>query len=169
MEKLGIDSFLIAVQIINFGLLLYVLKRVLYKPVLKAIAARQKKIAAIDKEKQKFEKQKEEFEKKTQKLLRAMRKEKQEIVEEAKKEATTQRKETLEKANYQAKEIIKKAKLQVEKEKLEALKQVNQKSSKLAIVIVEKMMGDILSKSAKKKSVQLAIKQLERLSKENGN
>ena len=37
MEKLGIDPFSIGVQVVNFFLLLFVLKKFLYKPVVDMI------------------------------------------------------------------------------------------------------------------------------------
>ncbi|HMR03616.1 MAG TPA: F0F1 ATP synthase subunit B, partial [Candidatus Competibacter phosphatis] len=41
-----IDWFTVAAQIVNFLLLVWLLKRFLYRPVLDAMAARQQKIAA---------------------------------------------------------------------------------------------------------------------------
>jgi len=44
MEKLGIDAQLIVLQAINFAILLYVLNRFLYKPVLGMLAKRKEQI-----------------------------------------------------------------------------------------------------------------------------
>ena len=44
MESLGIDLKLIIIQIINFGLLLFLLTKFLYKPILRLLDERKKKI-----------------------------------------------------------------------------------------------------------------------------
>jgi len=55
MEQLGIDPLLILVQIINFGLLLFILKKVLYKPVISAIKDREEKSDKLEKQYQEIE------------------------------------------------------------------------------------------------------------------
>jgi|SRR3989344_6870861 len=116
MEKLGIDPLLIAVQIINFVLLLIILRKVLYKPVLTAIKNRQKELNDIDVAKYEIEKSKQEMERKEKEILANAQKEKRELILAAKREAEAERKKILEKANNQAKEILSGTKRQVERD-----------------------------------------------------
>lgn len=67
LEKIGINPVSLIAQIINFGLLLFILSKLLYKPVLRLFDERAKKIAqglkaAEDslKEKEKIEEMKKE-------------------------------------------------------------------------------------------------------------
>src|SRR3989344_4517131 len=87
MEKLGIDLKLILVQIVNFGLLLFILKKVLYKPVLEYIKKRREELEANEKEKGVIEKAKLELVLKEKKILADTLKEKEEILKNAKREA----------------------------------------------------------------------------------
>jgi len=106
MEKLGIDYKLIIIQIINFGLLLFILKKVLYKPVLEAIKKRKEILSSIEKERLEIEKIRRETEEKQSQILSSAQKEKRELILAAKKEAEAERRRIIERANRQAKEIL---------------------------------------------------------------
>src|SRR4030067_1268004 len=106
MEKLGIDPILILVQIINFSLLLYILKRVLYKPVLKAIKDRREKLESIDKDKKTLEEEKEKFEKEKSQKLKSIELDRKKVLDEARKQAEEKAKKIIEDVNRRSKEII---------------------------------------------------------------
>ena len=117
MEKLGIDLKLIIVQIINFGLLFYILKKVLYKPVLSVIKKRHDDLANLGKEKQNFEKIKKEVEEKEKETLLKTQKERKDLLLSAKREIEVERKRIIEKANQEAKEILIGTKRQIERDR----------------------------------------------------
>ena len=117
MEKLGIDPLLIAVQIINFVLLLIILKKVLYKPILMAMKNRQKELEDIGVKSGEIEKARLDLEKKEKEIISNAQKEKRELVLAAKREAEVQRKKIIEKANAQAKEILTGTKKQLERDR----------------------------------------------------
>ncbi|KKQ43518.1 MAG: ATP synthase subunit b [Microgenomates group bacterium GW2011_GWC1_37_8] len=116
MEKLGIDPILISVQIINFILLLIILKKVLYKPILTAMKNRQKELEGIDTKNSEIDKVRADLEKKEKEILTNAQKEKKELILTAKREAETQRLRIIEKANRQAKEILAGTKKQIERD-----------------------------------------------------
>lgn len=113
MEKLGIDPLLILVQIVNFVLLLVILKKVLYKPILSAMKIRQRELEDSEKRAVETEKAKEELEREKRETLVRMQKEGNNIIAAAKRDAEAERKKILEKANRQAKEIVVGAKKQL--------------------------------------------------------
>lgn len=117
MEKLGIDFKLIVVQIINFGLLLFILKRVLYKPLLEVIKKKNEETASIDKGKQDLEISKKSIEEKEKEILLKTQKERKDLLLSAKREIESERKKIIEKANLDAKEILLGTKKQVERDK----------------------------------------------------
>ena len=117
MEKLGIDPLLIAVQIINFILLLVILKKVLYKPIIAAIKDRAKELEDIEKKSLEVEKTGKETEKKLAEILASAQKEKKELVLSAKREGEAERKKIIEKANREAKEILIGTKKQIERDR----------------------------------------------------
>ena len=102
-----IDWFTVIAQIINFVILVWLLKRFLYKPVLEAMDAREKKIAAqlrdaaaqkveAEKQHESFRGAQEEFAKQKQSLLHAVEEEaaatRQRLMEETREEVQTLRK-----------------------------------------------------------------------------
>ena len=93
-----IDWFTVAAQGVNFLVLVWLLKRFLYKPVLDAIAAREKRIAdqiadaaakeaEAQKEQGNFQKKNDEFESQKARLMEETRKEAKEIHQQLLKEA----------------------------------------------------------------------------------
>ncbi|NCB49755.1 MAG: hypothetical protein EOM53_03660 [Alphaproteobacteria bacterium] len=103
---MGIDLLTFTAQIINLFVLMWLLKRFLYRPVLKMVEERQTKINARIEEAVSL-KEKAEIEKKTyENQIQSLQKEKESLLEKARKESETL-KETL----------SKKAKVDVEKEK----------------------------------------------------
>src|ERR1700722_5731095 len=93
-----IDWFTVAAQILNFLVFMWLLKRFLYKPILDAIAAREKNIAdqLADANTKKAEAQKEQddFKQKSD----AFDKQKAELMSNAKKEADASRDRLLKEA-----------------------------------------------------------------------
>ncbi|MDQ1251279.1 MAG: F-type H+-transporting ATPase subunit b [Euryarchaeota archaeon] len=98
-----IDWFTVFAQLLNFLILVWLLKRFLYKPILKAIDAREKKVAdeladadakeaEAQKEKEEFKRKNEEFDQQRATLLSKtkdeVKAERQRLLEEARKEAS---------------------------------------------------------------------------------
>lgn len=118
-EKLGIDWKLLSFQIANFLLLLFILRRVLYKPVLNFLEARRKKIEEGLEKAERFEAE--------WLRIKDIQKEK---VEETEKEAV---------------KIMEKARLDAEKRGKEIVFSAQQKSEK----IIEETQKDILLEKEK--------------------
>jgi len=102
MESLGLDIKLLVAQIINFGILFFVLKKLLYKPIIKILddrkhaieesLANSKKIAEElekleDKKAAVIENIQSQAKKDKEKLITLAQEEKRKIVDEAKKTA----------------------------------------------------------------------------------
>ena len=90
MENLGLDWKVLVAQIVNFGLLLILLKKYLYQPLVKAIDDRNKKISGALDDSKKIEEKLKNIESKEVELLNLARqkakKERDEMVEIALKE-----------------------------------------------------------------------------------
>ena len=163
MEKLGIDTTLIVVQIINFGLLMLILKKVLYKPIIKALKEREEKLNNIEISKSKMDKTMAEFEDEKATLLKSVSAQKKGLEAEAKRQAQEERKQIIEKANSEAKEIIKKATSEAAKLQDKAIKQMRRDMKALALDAAQEAIADLLDKDAQKKSISAAAKKLEKL------
>lgn len=116
MEKLGIDLKLLVVQIVNFVLLLFILKKVMYKPILEAIKKRKEELDLVEKQKNDIENSKKDLEIKQKKIISDALNEKDDILKNAKREAEAGKKRIIEKANMEAKELLQGTKRQIERD-----------------------------------------------------
>lgn len=155
-----INWFTVIAQVINFLVLVWLLKRFLYKPILKAIDEREKKIAAqikdaddkkaaAIKEQDDFKKKNDDFDQQKKELMdKAVadtNAEKNKLLEAAKNDANTLRSD-LEKATKENQE----------NQNIE----IEQKIQKEVFAITRKALTDIASLSLEEQSVNTFIKRL---------
>lgn len=162
MEKLGIDPMLIGVQILNFGILMLILKKVLYKPVIDALKKReadlsinQKRDEELNQKAEKFEIQKNENIAKSQKELKT-------AISEATIKADEKKKEIIKKANDQAKTIIEKATKEASRQQERLEKSFDKKVQDAARIMAQKALSESLDTNTKKKSVEAVLKRLKK-------
>lgn len=169
MEKLGTDPILIAVQIVNFGLLLFLLKVFLYKPILKKIEERRQKLMTIDKERELLDKKILDFEEKRATIINTAKKERDQIIEEAKHLAEIERGKIIEKANLSTRDLLTKVSLQIESERERAQKEIDTKVLNLSLAIARKITKRLMIGKIQQRSVGYAIKELRKMKLANEN
>ena len=148
MESLGIQPIPFLLQALNFLILLLVLKKFLYKPILQMLAERKKKIEEgvefSEKTKAEIENYpKSKLDKTNKKTKKAAKKQEAEIVDEA---------------NVQAQEINARARRDSEALKEELEKELKVKAVEIAEKIVEKVIKESLSESAHKALIDRKLK-----------
>ncbi|MBU1164318.1 F0F1 ATP synthase subunit B [Patescibacteria group bacterium] len=160
IEKLGIDWRLIIAQMVNFLILLAVLYKFLYKPVLKMLTDRTKKIeqGIKDAERIKDELVKAETQKE-QKIL-AAKKEAESIVLSAQKVAEENRQKYLAQTKKEAQEVVDKAKVQIANEKEKMIKEVRADVSDMVAMATNKVLEDVVDEEVDKKVVEHTISKL---------
>lgn len=145
MGKLGLNGSLLLMQIIHFGLLLWLLNHFLYKPVQGVLEKRRKRIeealAAADAAKMEAEQQKAEFEAK----LEAERRAAQEKVAEATRSSEKIGQEILAQAKAEAEEIRAQALAEAEKEKERLLRSARKEIAELALLAAKRVVGESMS------------------------
>jgi F-type H+-transporting ATPase subunit b len=146
MEALGIDWKIIIVQVINFGLLVFVLNKFLYKPVLNAINKKNKEFSDIEDGKEDVEKQKKTLDQERERLMKAVQAEKREILKDARLDAGKLKKEALEKAEKQSRSLLEKAKKDVEAEKKTLKKNYEKAVLESSFAIAQKVIGNKVDK-----------------------
>lgn len=162
-----INWFTVIAQIVNFLILVWLLKRFLYKPVLNAIDAREKKISAqlkdaaakkaeANKEQEVFRKKNEDFDKervtKMNKVREEVDSEKQRLFEEVREEATTMR------SKYDA--LLK----HQEQEISDTLKS---KTKEEVFAIAGKTLADLANTNLEEQVINVFIKRIRELEDEN--
>lgn len=161
MENLGIDLKLLIAQIVNFAIIVVVLSKFLYKPILAMLAKRKKEIdeglALTEKMRTEEERQQE----KRQKMLAITRREAQDILEESRKQAKVEEKEIVEMAHKEAEAIVVKGKADVERIRLAMQKDIQKSAIMLAIAMTERLLIKIISPEEKHKLIASNIKDIE--------
>jgi F-type H+-transporting ATPase subunit b len=155
-----INWFTVVAQAINFVVLVWLLKRFLYKPVLKAVDAREKKIAsqlkAAEDKKAAAEKEQDDFRKKNEDFDRL----KKGMMDKAVADSNTERDQLIEVAKKDAGVL----RTSLEKAIQDSMKSQNdgiaQKTQEQVFAITRKALRDIASVSLEEESVNTFINRL---------
>lgn len=155
-----IDATLFA-QIINFLILVAVLTKVAYKPLVKALTDRQLRIensiAAADKEKALAEELKQEHERQ----LANARTQAQAIIDKAEKFAAAKRDEELEQTRLECARMLSKAQEEITRERDQAMADMRSEVVSLSIAAASKIIGDNMTSAANTKLVEGFITKLD--------
>jgi len=158
-----IDWFTVGAQILNFLVLVYLLKRFLYKPIIRAMDEREKKIAArleeADQKRQEAEQEVESYRDKNRKLDE----EREEILNEAKEEAENRKRELVSAAREDVKRLESKWKESVQEEIDSFLNELRRKTGKQVCEIARKALSDISNGDLQKHMIDVFIERLKGL------
>ena len=164
MEKLGVELPLLITQIINFVIMVFILTKLLYKPILKALDERKRKISESLKLADSLKDEEFALNKRKLEVVANAQATGREIIEQAKKDAALLKEEMM----VQGKVNVLELKLKMEKElksNYEDLeKQLSLNTVTIAVEMVKKLIPEIMSEE---KQHQLVIKQLKLLEKKH--
>lgn len=159
-EKLGLDGKLIIAQIVNFILLLIILQKLAYRPVLKMLEERSKKIEKSLKQAEKIEKELKNTEEIKLAEIKKAKEESQKIINEAIKSSEKKSQEALEKIKIKTQEVVERAKREIRLEKENSIKEAKKEISDIALRIATKIMGNNIDDSRQKKLVDEALSRI---------
>jgi F-type H+-transporting ATPase subunit b len=165
MKELGIEPILLLAQIVNFGIVFFVLKKYLYKPLLAMLDKRKHEIEEGLISAQKAAKQEEKLKEKEADLLLSAKKDAKAVVDQAKKQLEEQKKQILADAHKQAAEILAKAKVQAENVAKSQEESMKNEAVELAIAMVAKVLPDVLSEGDHRKILSAKLKDIEKATK----
>jgi len=158
-----IDWFTVIAQIINFLILVWLLKRFLYKPILKAIEERENKIASQleDAESKKVEagKEQDEFRQKNEDFERK----KKELMKNAIEESDEKRQKLLEEARNEANDFRSQLKRSSEEDQQNLSQEIEQKVQQEVFAITRKTLSDLASMDLEEQTVRVFIRRLNEL------
>lgn len=163
-ENLEIKWQLLAAQAVNFFILLFLLKKFLYKPILKFLRERRQSIEEGLKKSELAERQFKEFREVQAKELAKTRQEAQRIVDEAKKRAEQAQKQMLAAGKAQAEALFIKAEKDIEQVKNQRLAEAEKEIGRLAIEGLEYMLKEKVSEEKKSSLQDEAIQHIKSLS-----
>ena len=146
MDRLGISPGLLLSQIVNFLLLIVILRLVLYEPVLKMLEQRRERIAQSMRDAERVAAAAQEAEADKSKVLDAARREAGEIRSQAARDAEKIAQEIRSRAEQEATDIRMKAQEDAQKQVSVAMTDANKQIAELAILATEQLLGRELAK-----------------------
>ncbi|MGD8400493.1 MAG: F0F1 ATP synthase subunit B [Bacillota bacterium] len=162
MEKIGIEYGTMIVMVINFGILIAVLIRLLYRPIQGILEQRRQKIVRdLDDAKTAKEKA-EQLHHQAQIILEEAHVEAYETVEKSKLEAERLREELLKQATKEVDRLRQRANAEIERSKLIARDEIRNEAVNLALMAVTKILGTHLSQEMDTEMIQSVIDDLEK-------
>jgi len=161
MEKLGIEPNLLLAQIVNFVIIILVLTKLLYKPILNLLEKRKKEIEAGLALTEKMRLEDEKLKAKKSKVLEEARQEAQTIVEAARRQAEEQEKEIIARGQDKAQEIITKAKEEISVLHKELAGDLRREAVGLAGTMVKHLLAELLGERDQHRLIDKKLRQLE--------
>lgn len=159
-----IDWFTVGAQAINFLVLVWLMKRFLYRPVLDAIDAREQRIAAqlaqadarhaeATRERDEFQKKNEEFERQRAALLR-----------QATEEARVERQRLMEESRQAADELRARREDALNREQKKLQSEITRRTQEEVFAIARKTLNDLAGASLEERMSEAFVRQVRTLS-----
>lgn len=139
IQAIGLDAKLITAQVVNFLVVLAVLKFFAFKPIVNTLMQRRKRISDALKHADQIERDKRELEEKTTKLLAKTRIQAGAIISEARTQAAALRRETNDELKQERERMIDEAKQEIEQQLAQSIEQGRKHLSYLAVKLAERI------------------------------
>jgi F-type H+-transporting ATPase subunit b len=158
IKTFHIDIKLIIAQAVNFGIVLLVLWKFAYKPILKTLNDRSSKIEKGIKDAENSGVKLAEMEKKEKEVLLEAREEAQKIIQQSEKTALRNAKDLEIAAKVQSEKALEDAKKQIEQEKNKAVKEAKSEIAQLVMSATEKIIGEKMNGTKDKELIEKSLK-----------
>jgi F-type H+-transporting ATPase subunit b len=161
-----IDWFTVGAQVVNFLILVWLLKRFLYRPILDAIDAREKRIAeeladAATKQSQ-ARKQRDEFQRKNEEFDQ----QREELLNKAKDEGTAARQRLIEEARLAADDLRARQKDALKREQMSLNDEIGRRTQEEVFAIARKTLTDLAGTSLEERMSEAFTHRLRELNDE---
>ncbi len=160
LNQFGIQPILLAAQVVNFAILLFILKKFAYGPILKVLEERKQKIADSLKNAEEIEKKLLQTEEDREQELEKAAKEAQRILEDAVSSATQIVAEAHGKASSDIEEMVKKAHEQIKQDRERMQSEIRTELADLVVTSLEKVTGKILTSKDQKELVDKTVREI---------
>ncbi|MCL5958081.1 MAG: F0F1 ATP synthase subunit B [Chloroflexi bacterium] len=164
MEQLGINVQGLVAQIINFFLLLVILRAVAYKPITRMLDQRAAKIRDSMENAEQIKLQLARAQEDYAAHIDQARKDAQSIVSQANQMAERVRQEAQSQARQEAEQFLSKAEAQIERDKRQAISELRKEVADLAILAAGKVVGKSLDDKAHYAVIEQVLSESDKLS-----
>lgn len=160
LGTLGINFKIFIAQLINFGIVLLVLWKWAYKPIVKLLEERQEKIEKSVKQAAHIEQRLVDIETEQQEIFTKAKQEAAAILDETRVQSDERKKILLEKAKDEVKTVIVQGKMQLQAQKEQMILEARQEIAQIAIEAARKILSESVDE---KKAQKLAESVFEKL------
>ena len=158
LEKLGVDWKLLLAQAVNFLVLLWVLKRFAYKPILKALEARTNKIEQGLKDAQASQAKLQGVIEEEKKILAAAREEARSILIEAEASAKKRDAMMLDETKQKIDRMIAETDKHLSEKQAKLLREAKEELAETVLLVTKKVLGDKVDASIDAEIIKQSLK-----------
>lgn len=158
--KLGIDLKLLLAQIVNFGILLFILTKLLYKPLLGLLDKRKEMIKKSVENAEKIEERLKKLEEEKDEVMANASKDAMVVLENAKKQAEEEHGKALEKAKREISGFADRYRAQLKEEKAQMMQEIRKEVAEMVIMSSEKILQKEFSKEDQRRLVNAINEEL---------
>ncbi|OGM24986.1 ATP synthase F0 subunit B [Candidatus Woesebacteria bacterium RIFCSPHIGHO2_02_FULL_38_9] len=151
MEKLGLELPLLITQVVNFAILVFLLQKLLYKPVLKILEERRKKVEEGIELSAKAKEELQNAQNESATIIKKASLEAVNILNEAKKEASLEKQKIVESGKKEITNLRAKHEEELAERYTELSQQVSKDVIAIATVMVQKLLPNLLNEKDRKK------------------
>ncbi|EKE19010.1 MAG: ATP synthase subunit b [uncultured bacterium] len=157
INALGLNVKILLAQLINFGVLVFVIYKFAYGPIMKVLDERQAKIEKGIDDAMEAGKKLVEIEEKEKSVLSEARKEAQEIIKKAQDVAEGSKAQIIEETKQEAVKIMQNTQKKIEQEREKIMGEVRGEISGLILAVTEKIIDEKMDGEKDKKLVENMI------------
>lgn len=160
LSALGLNVQILIAQFVNFAVLLFVLWKFGYKPMLKMLEERRKKIEKGVSDAELATKKLFEAEEKEIEVISKAKREALALIDKAKKEAGEKKNEIVASAKEEIGIVINQEKEKIQAEKAELLKSVKREVSSLVMISLEKVLKEKIDGKKDEALIKKVVREL---------
>src|SRR3989338_1873839 len=157
MEKLGLELPLLITQVVNFAILVFLLQKLLYKPVLKILEERRKKVEEGIELSAKAKEELQNAQNESATIIKKASLEAVNILNEAKKEASLEKQKIVESGKKEITNLRAKHEEELAERYTELSQQVSKDVIAIATVMVQKLLPNLIISKASFKYFDLSF------------
>lgn len=164
LKDFGVNPLLLIAQIVNFLVILFILKRFMYKPILSIIKKREDEIKKGIGDSEKAEKSLRDAQEKEKQILQKAQLKAEKIIGDAKLQADDVKAKIGEQTKKETQRMLMEARQTITQETKDAEERLTQKIGLIAIGLLEKSLAGIFGEKEQKVILKKASLELEKRS-----
>lgn len=159
LDSLGISWQGLVVQLVNFGILLFLLGKFAYRPIMRMLDERSAKIREGLEKSEQAEKRAADIDMEAKKALEEARKEGQALIAQATETANKHGETLKEQAKKEADALIERARAEIQLERDQAIGQLRKEFADITIRAAERVINESLDREKHRKVIDEVLQQ----------